>query len=196
MSEMNHNSKQVEELLKLHSALLHDVVDAIHDKSKQAPLLDMLNEAQNNGWQKLCEAIRSILEGQRDDSVLDNLDEEDAILIQAILIGIDNPETLPENDLQKQRDEAALGLATTIAAACQGDQRAMELVAHMDQTFQDNPQEIGTIGNAVRKMINGERSSVSLLEGLDPTNAELVEQVLEQLKIVENKPQKFQPWLN
>lgn len=196
MSNIQHNAKQVEELLKLHAALLHDVVNACHDKDKQVELLNMLNEAENNGWQKLCEAIRAILSGQRDESVLEGLDEEDAILIQAILIGIDNPQTLPENNLDQQRDDAAAGLATTIAAACQGDQRAMELIAHMEQTFQENPTEMGAIGNAIRRMVNGERSVITLVEGMDNSSALLVEQILKELKIAESKPQKYQPWLN
>lgn len=193
---MQHNSKQVEQLLKLHASLLHEVVEACHDQGKQIELLNMLSEAEQNGWQKLCEAIRSILAGTRDESVMDGLDEEDVILIQAILIGIDNPETLPDANLEQQRDDAALGLASAIAAACQGDQKAMELIAHMEQTFQENPTEMGGIGNAIRKMVNGERSIVSLAEGLDTSSTKMIEHILEELKTVENKPQKYQPWLN
>lgn len=193
---MDHKPKQVEELLKLHAELLHDVVNACHDKDKQVELLAMLNEAENNGWQKLCEAIRTILSGQRDESVLDGLDEEDAILIQAILIGIENPETLPKHDLEAQRNDAAIGLASTIASACQGDPKAMELIAHMEQTFLENPTEMGAMGNAIRKMVNGERSAVTLVENMDSTSSMLIEHVLKELKIAESKPQKYQPWLN
>jgi len=196
MNDMAHNAKQVEALLKLHAALLHDVVDACHDSSKQVNLLNMLKEAESNGWQKLCDAIRAILSGQRDESVLTGLDEEDAILVQAILIGIDNPDSLPPIDPEQQRNEAAVGLASTIASACQGDQRAMELIAHMEQTFQENPTEMGAMGNVIRRMVNGERSIAILIEGLDRPSSQLVEHILTELKTIESQPQKYQPWLN
>lgn len=192
---MQRNAEQVDALLALHAALLHDVVNACHDKDKQPALLTMLSEAEQNGWQKLCQAIREIIAGQRDESVLEGLDEEDAILIQAILIGIENPQTLPDIKADEQRNQAAAGLAATIQLACDGDQRAMEVVADMEKTFQANP-DMASLANAIRKMINGERSNTTLIENCDASTRELIEQILLELKKQDGAPKVYKPWLN
>ena len=93
MTDSNDINK--EEIIRDHSTLIHRVVMHCNQPGSVADLEQILQLAEENDWQKLVATIRNIMLGNRDCSLLQDLDEEEKIIIEAILNGIENPGTLP-----------------------------------------------------------------------------------------------------
>ncbi|MFN3716240.1 MAG: hypothetical protein ACK4R8_05885, partial [Thiobacillus sp.] len=77
--------------------------------------------AEAAGWARLVAALRHVVNGRRDPSIRLGLDEEDTILLDAILRGLENPATLPPLDARPDGSAAAPGLAALIDASAHGD---------------------------------------------------------------------------
>jgi hypothetical protein len=78
-----------------HAGLIHRVVQACHQPASVPELEQILQVSAQNGWTQLVSAIRQLLAGHRDETVLAGLDEEDRVIVEAILQGLQNPATLP-----------------------------------------------------------------------------------------------------
>jgi len=116
----------IEQVLRVHAAFIHTVVDALRDRSQIAGLMNQLKSAEEAGWARLTMALRHIIEGRRDPSIFLGLDEEDQIIVDAVLRGIDNPATLPALDSQPDGSSAAPGLASLIDASARGDDGSVD----------------------------------------------------------------------
>jgi len=90
----------VEQVLRVHASFIHTVVNALRDRSQLPDLMKQLDAAEQAGWARLVGALRHVIDGRRDPSIKLGLDEEDSILLDAILRGLDNPATLPPLDAQ------------------------------------------------------------------------------------------------
>ena len=84
-----------EQILRAHAPFIHGVVQACLNPALREQLMSMLETAEAQGWGRLVGAIRVILAGRRDRSVLLGLDDEDRVITEAILAGIANPASLP-----------------------------------------------------------------------------------------------------
>ncbi|WOD41482.1 CHAT domain-containing protein [Nodosilinea sp. E11] len=81
--------------LRQHGQLIAAVVMASLQPDQQAQLDPILQQRESSGWTNLVAAIRRILNGERDESLLwDSLDMEDSMIVSAILRGIADPNTL------------------------------------------------------------------------------------------------------
>ena len=78
------NKKQI---LQDHSQLIHRVVKHCVEPGSVSDLEQLLELAEVNDWGKLVETIRSIMSGNRNRSLLQDLDEEEGIIIESILNG-------------------------------------------------------------------------------------------------------------
>ena len=85
-----------QQILVAHAGLVHAVVRTCHNRDLMPQLEQLLKLSEENGWTQLVATIRRILGGQRDTSLLLGLDEEDRAIAEAILRGLQNPETLPD----------------------------------------------------------------------------------------------------
>ena len=85
-----------EQILQSHAGLIHRVVLHCNNPGSIPDLEDVLRQAQENDWTQLVTAIRDIMAGRRDESVLLGLDDEDRVIIEAILRGLQDPSTLPD----------------------------------------------------------------------------------------------------
>jgi hypothetical protein len=80
--------------LQKHGRFIAAVVAAVDDTEVRRQLEPLL-AAVNSSWDNLVRAIHRILEGERDEDVLcEPLDMEDSMIINAILRGIADPQTL------------------------------------------------------------------------------------------------------
>jgi len=93
---MNHLPTQQQQVLQVHASLINLVVDTISNPQLRPQLNNVLKISADNGWQNLVLRIYKIMEGERSENLLAELDQEDAIIIDAILRGIQNPATLPK----------------------------------------------------------------------------------------------------
>lgn len=178
MSQLPEREQQIRQA---HAQLIHHVVAACQHAEARAQLLPMLDQASASGWQALVERIQRILDGERDERVLLGLDEEDTVIIRAILQGIQNPATLPDLNAQSDATLAAPGLATMIHAASRGDARALQIVADMADQMLHVGGDMARLGAIMRKLIDGERDADALTGGMDTRGQQLVLDLLAEL---------------
>ena len=170
----------VEQVLRLHAQFIHAVVNALRDRSQLPQMQEQLKAAEQAGWGRLVAAIRHILAGRRGDDIKLGLDEEDRILVDAILRGLDNPATLPPIQ-QPDGGAAAPGLAAMIHAAGRGDAKAFAALANMAEQMMKAGGDMARLGGSMRRLIDGERDADKLAKGMGPLGRELLTSLLEEL---------------
>jgi len=170
----------VEQVLRLHAAFIHGVVNALRGRSQLPQLHEHLKAAEAAGWGRLAAAIRHIANGQRGEDIKLGLDEEDRILIDAILRGLDNPATLPPVQ-QPDGAAAAPGLAAMIHAAGSGDAKALAALANMAEQMMKAGGDMARLGGIMRRLVDGERDAGKLCKGMGALGKELVMNLLEEL---------------
>lgn len=169
-----------EQILQAHAQFLHAVVQAILNPALRPELDGALQAAEAQGWGRLVTVIRQIAGGKRDRSILLGLDDEDRVLAEAILAGIENPASLPE---VKAPDAAAAapGLASMIAAAASGDAQALSALANMAEQMVKVGGDMARLGAIMRRLIDGERDADLLTRGMGGLGRTLVLDILDQL---------------
>lgn len=172
---------RVEQIRQSHARLIQQVVKACQNETAQAELETMLEIASRNGWQQLVGAIRAILAGQRETDRFNNLDEEDRIIVEAILAGLRNPASLPDPARPPQAASAAPGLAMMIHAASQGDTDALQAVAFMAEQMTATHGDMRLLGGRIRRLIEGERDADRLSAGMSPQGRQLMRDLLDEL---------------
>jgi hypothetical protein len=120
-----------QQIVQAHAVLIRQVVMACLNRDLRPALEPLLQASAENGWTDLVAAIRLILGGRRDPGVLVGLDEEDSAIVQAILLGLQNPATLADPNVKPDPAFAAPGLAAMIHAAVRGNIQALQLIANM-----------------------------------------------------------------
>ena len=125
-------SSRAIQIITAHAALIVKVATTIQNSDLLPDLQHVLKVSEENGWVDLVAAIRRILNGERElAGLVVGLDEEDSTIIEAILRGIQNPETLPDPNAQPDASMAAPGLAAMIMDATRGNAQSLELLANM-----------------------------------------------------------------
>ena len=137
--------------------------------------------SEQNGWGNLVAAIRKILDGSRDESLLKGLDDEDAVIAGAILQGLQDPTTLPKPDQQADATLAAPMLATLINDARRGDHNAVIMLGGMAEQMSAVGGDMANIGAILKNMIDGERDVDKLCDKVGPQGESLIVQILEEL---------------
>lgn len=170
-----------QQIRQTHAQLIHHVVNACQNSEARSQLMPMLDHARQSGWETLVDRIRRILGGERDESLLLALDEEDTVIIRSILEGVQNPESLPDLSYQADATLAAPGLASIIHAAGRGDAKALQIAADMAEQMTKVGGDMERLGGIMRKLINGERDAKSLTKGMDPSGQQLVFDLLSEL---------------
>jgi hypothetical protein len=170
----------VEQVLRLHAAFIHGVVNALRDRSQLPQLQEHLKAAEEAGWGRLVAAIRHVIDGRRGEDIKLGLDAEDRILVDAILRGLDNPATLPPIE-QPDGTAAAPGLASMIHAAGSGDAKAFAALANMAEQMMKAGGDMARLGGIMRRLVDGERDAGKLGNGMGPLGKELLVNLLEEL---------------
>ena len=169
------------QIIQAHAGVIVQVVQSIGNPDLMARTEEVLKVSEQNGWGDLVAVIRRIIRGERDESLLHGLDEEDSTIAGAILQGIQNPSTLPDPNAQPDASMAAPGLAQMIHEAAHGNTQALEIISHMAEQMSAAGGDMKLLGGIVRKMINGERDSSKLSKGMGVQGRQLVDSILEEL---------------
>jgi len=157
-----------QQILAAHAGLVHAVVKTCHNRDLLPQLEQVLKLSEENGWNRLVASIRRILGGQRDISVLQDLDDEDRVITEAILRGLQNPETLPDLDAAPDPEHAAPGLASMVAAARRGNVEALRALADMATQMRDAGGDMARLASALSQMEQGEDDVEKLARGMNP----------------------------
>ena len=171
----------VEQVLQMHAPFIHAVVNALHDRAQLPELMQTLSAAEQQGWAALVHALRQIVDGKRDDSIKLGLDEEDRIVVDAVLRGLINPATLPALDRKPDAGAAAPGLAAMIAARARGDAQALAVLANMAVQMLRAGGEMARLGGIMRRLVNGERDFDNLSKGMGALGRTLLLDILSEL---------------
>ncbi|MBA1446071.1 MAG: hypothetical protein M3H12_14005 [Chromatiales bacterium] len=174
-----------EQILSVHALFINEVVKSGTDPDRKVEFEQLLKVAENNEWTDLVAAIRRIMGGRRDIEILNGLDEEDQVIVEAILRGLQDPATLPDPNAKPDPAQAAPGLASMIHAAATGNVQALQLIAEMADQMSKAGGPIAQLASVIRPLINGERNPDKLCRKLDGPTEEMVLGILEELKSLE-----------
>ena len=175
-----------QQVLQIHGKLVVAVAHAINDSSLMPQLEQVLKISAENGWQQLVQAIRRIIQGERDSSILKGLDEEDAIIIEAILKGLQNPASLPESEAEPDPVMAAPMLAQLIRAAATGDVNALSMLGAMAEQMSASKGDLARFSTLIKPMVDGERDVDKLCDKIGPQGESLVLSILSELAKLDN----------
>jgi len=173
--------EKAQQIVLAHAGLIHAVVIACQNRARVAELEPLLDAANTNGWNALVAAIRRILCGMRDIQVLVGLDEEDRVIAEAILRGIQDPATLPDPQARPDPGMAVPGLAGMIHAAASGDLAALQLLGDMATQMLRAGGDMARLSGILRRLLDGERNTDVLCRGMSPRGAQLVLSLMEEL---------------
>lgn len=178
---MNRLPPREVQIVQAHSALIHRVVQACHNRNAVPDLEEVLRASTENGWITLVRAVRQILAGRRDSGLLGGLDDEDRIIVQSILGGLQDPSSLPSLQSAGDPTMAAPGLAAMINAAAEGDPQALKLVAGMAEQMSRAGGDLARLASIIRPLVNGERAAETLCKGMSAQGRNLILSILEEL---------------
>ena len=174
-------SERDQQIRQTHAPLINQVVRACINPQEREKLDPMLDMAREQGWNELVERILQVLQGRRDEALLKGLDEEDTVIIQAMLQGLQNPETLPDPNQSADPTVAAPGLAHMIHAAANGDPQALQALSHMAEYMIQVPGDMRQLGGIINRLLKGERDPDVLCKGMGPSGEKLVLNILDEL---------------
>lgn len=117
--------------------------------------------------------------------LLNPLDEEDQVIVESILRGLQDPATLPDPNSRPDPAMAAPGLASMIHAAATGNSQALQLTANMAEQMSRVGGSMAQLAAAIRPLINGERDPDKLCKQMDSRTEEIILGILKELKQLE-----------
>lgn len=170
-----------QQIRQSHAVLIHQVVKACQNPAEKPALQQMLQMAQQQGWDDLVRTIGLILEGRRDEALLNGLDEEDTVIVRSILQGLQNPASLPDLNQGADAGMAAPGLAHMIHAASRGDTQALQAAAFMAEQMINTQGDMRLLGGQIKRLLDGERNPDVLTKGMGPSGQQLVLGILDEL---------------
>jgi len=177
-------SKQ-EQVLQTHAGLIGAVVQTIQSTELRPQLDLVLKQSEENGWHGLVAAIRKILAGSRENSVLNGLDDEDKFIVDAILKGIQDPHSLPKADQQADAAAAAPMLAQLINNSGRGDHDAVIMLGGMAEQMSKAGGDLANLSAVIKNMVDGERSVDKLCTRMGPQGESLITAIITELNKLE-----------
>jgi tetratricopeptide (TPR) repeat protein len=177
-----------QEVLRRHGDLVKSMVAAIFDPSTRPALDEVLAKRVQGGWTKLVEALRRILDGDRDeDALCEPLDPADSAMVGAVLRSIADPDslkTIPSAEPATESDAAAgvaerlethLPLIAALVAAADEPETRTRLDPILQEMEKNGWSSLVT---AIRRIIERERNPKALLAGLDEEDTLIVSAIL------------------
>lgn len=172
---------RAQQIIQSHAVLIVSLVKACEDNEMLQKIEPMLKAVEEYGKPELSAALRKILDGSREADISSNMDEDDRVIIDAILEGLRNPTSLPDPRAKADGSAAAPGLARMILLAAKGDQNAMQMVASMAEQMEVAGGSMALMGDVLNRMVEGERAPQTLCEKMDARGESLVLSILLEL---------------
>lgn len=175
-----------EQIRLVHAEFICQAVQTAENPERRREFESLLANAEQQGWQALVGAVRRIAAGERGPQAFAGLDEEDQIIADAILRGLQDPSTLPDPKKRQDPTLAAPGLAHMIHAAATGSTEALMLIGNMAEQMSTVGGPMARLAGIIRPMINGERDPDKLCKGMDSQGEQLVLNILSELAKLES----------
>jgi len=171
-----------EQIIQTHASLVLAVVQTIHNAELRPHLDTILQQSAQNGWQGLVNIINKILAGNRDQSLINGLDDEDAVIVDSILRGLQDPTTLPKADQQSgDATLAAPMFAQLIDEARRGNHNSLSILGSMAEQMSNAGGDLSNLSAVIKNMIDGERDIDKLCTRMGPQGESLITQIISEL---------------
>ena len=170
-----------EQILQTHASLILAVVQTIHNPELKPHLDQVLQQSAQNGWQDLVNVINKIVAGNRDQALINGLDEEDAIIVDSILRGLQDPETLPKTEQAGDASQAAPMFARLIDETRRGNHNSLTILGSMAEQMVQAGGDMASLSAVLKDMIDGERDLDKLCTRMGPQGESLITQILSEL---------------
>lgn len=170
-----------EQVRQTHAGLINAVVQTIHRPELKPQLEHVLRQSEQNGWVGLVTVIRKIVAGSRESGLLEKLDEEDRIIADAILRGLQDPSSLPKPEQQADASSAAPMLAQLINDASRGDHDALIMLGGLAEQMSNAGGDLANLSAVVKNMIDGERNVDKLCSRMGPQGESLITAIIAEL---------------
>ena len=170
-----------EQVRQMHAPFIHALVKACQNEQERLAFEPQIKVLQDQGWDQLAVVAQRILNGDRSETMLHGLDEEDTIIITSVLDGIRNPSTLPDLNARPKASDAAPGLASIIHAAASGDAGALNALSVMAQQMSQTGGAMAEIASVMRPLVNGERDLKVLSRKMRKESWDLLIGILNEL---------------
>ena len=181
-----------QETLRRDGDLIRAVVAAVVDPSQRPVLEEAIAGVPEGGRTRLVASLRRILDSERgEDALCEPLDGEDAVVVQAVLRGIADPESLkaiPSAGPAAENAQAAdvalrlekhLPLVRAVVAAINQPELRPQLDAILQQMEQHGWSNLVA---SIRRILNGEGSADALVGGLDEEDTLIISVILAALE--------------
>lgn len=171
-----------EQIVQAHAGLIVQVVQAVFNADVRSEAEASLTQLRNFGETGLAQALQQVLAGSRDITVLrQGLDDEDTIIVEAVLRGIQNPDTLPKLEEQGDAAAAAPGLAQMIHAASSGNAQALQVLGVMSEQMLAAGGDMAKLSGVMKRLVDGERDADHLSQGMGTQGESLLLSILDEL---------------
>lgn len=170
-----------EQILQSHAGLIHRVVMHCNNPGSVPDMEQVLQTAADNDWTTLVTTIRDIMSGNRDESMLALLDEEDRIITESILRGLQDPSTLPSLETDIDSSMAAPGIAGLIHASRNGNAQALQIIGSMATQMLEAGGDMSILAGRIRPLVEGERDADKLTEKMGDKGQKLMLEIIEEL---------------
>lgn len=185
VSALKSTEDRQQQVLQEHASLIHQVVAACESPRLFPGLNAQLHQAEQNGWTALIAAIRRILDGERDVDAFEGLDDEDTIIVVAIVRGIQDRTTLPNPSSLIDASSAGPLIATLIARSRRNEKGASESLAAIEIQLNQAGGDLPLIGSALRRIIAGDYRFDQLFPKMSSDSVEIIRRILAELKNIE-----------
>ena len=170
-----------EQIRQMHGPFIHAMVKACQNEQERLAFEPQIKVLQQQGWDKLALVAQRLLNGERSETILHGLDDEDVIIVSSILDGIRNPNTLPDLNAQAKASDAAPGLASIIHAAGSGDAGALNALSIMAEQMSQTGGAMAEIAGAMKRLVDGERDFDVLAKKMRGESKDLLIGILNEL---------------
>ncbi len=170
-----------DQILQSHAGLIHRVVMHCNHPGSVPDMEQVLQTAADNDWTTLVTTIRDIMSGNRDESMLALLDEEDRIITESILRGLQDPSTLPSLETDIDSSMAAPGIAGLIHASRNGNAQALQIIGSMATQMLEAGGDMSILAGRIRPLVEGERDADKLTEKMGDKGQKLMLEIIEEL---------------
>ena len=170
-----------EQILQSHAGLIHRVVMHCNNPGSVPDMEQVLQVAADNDWTTLVTVIRDIMSGNRDESMLALLDEEDRVITESILRGLQDPSTLPSLETDIDSSMAAPGIAGLIHASRNGNAQALQIIGGMATQMLEAGGDMSILAGRIRPLVEGERDADKLTEKMGDKGQKLMLEIIEEL---------------
>lgn len=169
-----------EQIRRVHATFIRQVVETCQGTDRRPAFEQLVAAAEQQGWSDLVRALRRIADGDRSAALLQGLDEEDRVIVESVLRGLQDPATLPDPARGQDPALAAPGLAHMIHAA-RASPQALMLVGNMAEQMTRAGGSLARLAAVIRPLIDGERDPDRLCRGMDAQGSQLVLDILREL---------------